>query len=262
MVAAVVLVAGGNASADIMHNQLLTSEVIMGTQIANGGFTTDRNNGVELGLRAKIPFSGVLNVNGDGTFSYNTADINTGGKNSWNFDWSINSNYDGTGPGNLDSLTYRLEFDYDPTAGVTYHDFGALIFSSQEGDPVTPLYPNLYFDHSFGLNNTSESAGVEATDSANYASLLTNNNVLQNSWRGEWMLAAPSATFDPYAAGTYNIRLSAFLGDTAQASTEITVLINGGGGPAVVPVPAAASLGLLGMGLIAFFRRRKKNSVE
>ncbi|MBL7644783.1 MAG: hypothetical protein JNK74_01210 [Candidatus Hydrogenedentes bacterium] len=243
----------GNASADIAYNQDLTSNVIMGSGIGNGGFTTDRANGIELGLRARIPFIGSVNISGPGTYSYDTTDIDSGGVGSWNFDWSVNSNYDGSGPGNLNTLTYLLEFDYDPTAGVTYYDFADLI-PVLNGDPISIAYPN---DHSIGTNGTSESGGSEATDATNYFTLLATNNVLQNSWRGEWLLATPSATFDPYAPGTYNIRLSAFSGTTQKASTEITVVINGGGGPAVVPVPAAAPLGLLGMGLVAFVRRRK-----
>jgi hypothetical protein len=69
------LVVAAPALADnVEFDQLVTPDVIFGSGNINGGFTTDRENGIELGLRAKIPFAGVLHSNGDGSYSYTLAE--------------------------------------------------------------------------------------------------------------------------------------------------------------------------------------------
>ena len=49
----------GAAFADIEFDQDVTPDVIFGTGNDNGAFTTDRRNGVEIGLRGKLRFNGV-----------------------------------------------------------------------------------------------------------------------------------------------------------------------------------------------------------
>lgn len=64
------------ASAVIMYGQNVTTNVIFGSGNTNGGYTTDRANGVELGLRGKLRFNAAnlpentFNSNGDGTYSF------------------------------------------------------------------------------------------------------------------------------------------------------------------------------------------------
>ena len=64
------------AYALIDYDQDVTNDVIFGSGNANGGFTTDCANGVELGLRAKLRHNAVgapentFNSNGDGTYTF------------------------------------------------------------------------------------------------------------------------------------------------------------------------------------------------
>ena len=80
-VGALALVAGltlsGTALADIEFDQDVTPDVIFGSGNLNGKFTTDRNKGVEIGLRGKLRHNATgaaentFNSNGDGTYSFN-----------------------------------------------------------------------------------------------------------------------------------------------------------------------------------------------
>lgn len=64
------------AHAVISFDQNVTSNAIFGSGNANGGFTVDRSNGVELGLRSKVSFNAsnasenTFNSNDDGTYSF------------------------------------------------------------------------------------------------------------------------------------------------------------------------------------------------
>lgn len=234
----------------------LTHGVIFGSGNANGNFTVDRAGGVELGLRAKIPFAGITNYDGVMTYNYSTAEIDAGGKASWNFDWAINTDYTDNSGLVLSDLTYSLEFDYDPSAATDYHGFGSAV--GLTGDPVTPTATIDYFDHAIGDNSTTQGPGNPnvTADATAYAAALDNNNVLQNSWRGQWMATTPAGSFDPYQQGTYNVRLTAYDNVGAIASTEIEVLINGG-----APIPEPATMTLLGLGLAGMgMRYRKRKS--
>lgn len=107
------------AKAVIAFDQDVTNNVIFGSGNANGSWTTDRANGVEVGLRAKVRFNAAnapentFNSNGAGTYEFQAGLPPTGfgfapGSTStatWNFEWSINSNYDGTSSYNLDDLS-------------------------------------------------------------------------------------------------------------------------------------------------------------
>ncbi len=219
----------------LLFDQNVAPDVIFGSGNANGSFTVDRDNGVELGLRAKIPFVGTINSNGDATYSYNTGE-------TWNFDWTINTNYDGSNPGlKLDDLSFYLSLDIDPSAAISFFTF----------DPVTPTGSVPYYDHSIGDNTTGNGQGTEATNSAEYTALLANNNVLQQSWRYQFFTGIPGFSYDPTLAGAYSIYLTALDSNAALiARTQIQVL--------VTPVPEPSTYLVLCLGLLGIVLRKKK----
>jgi hypothetical protein len=107
------------AGAALLFDQNVTPDVIFGSGNANGGFTVDRRNGIELGLRGKLRFNAsnlpenTFNSNGDGTYTFDAGLPPTGfgfvapGSTStalWNFEWSINSDVTGQLGRNLDDL--------------------------------------------------------------------------------------------------------------------------------------------------------------
>lgn len=175
-----------SASAQIEFDQDVTPDVIFGSGNSNGKFTTDRQSGVEIGLRAKIPFVGTTNSNGDGTYSYTLAetdhDSNGATAKRWNFDFTVNTNFDDSTGLNIDDLTYELGMDRDPGLDTDFAVF----------DPITPGVVAPFFDHSVGDNSTANGAGVEAADAPTYATWIGANNVLQQSWR--YSFFAPPVT--------------------------------------------------------------------
>ena len=228
----------------------VTNNVIYGMGNTNGSFTVDRANGIELGLRAKVRFDAanqpqnVFNSNGDGTYSFAAGLPPTGfsfapnspSTASWNFDWSINSDFDRSSNFLVDDLVYLLEIDFNPTAGTNF-----LAFDPISGLPVVP-------DHSFGNNTTAQGDGAEATDAASYAALIASSNLAQNSWNMEFFdNGGIGFPFNGDASGIYDFRLSAGLAGTAPlASTNMQVIVG------VIPEPttlALLSLGLVGLGI-------------
>jgi hypothetical protein len=226
MVAAVIAFTVGWANialAVVEFDQDVTPDAIFGSGNANGGFTTDRQNGIELGIRAKIPFAGILNSNGDGTYSYTLAetdhDSNAGTAQRWNFDWTVNTDYLDSSGVRIDELTYLLGIDFDPSPATNF-----LVF-----DPITPNTPPLntpVFDHSIGDNTTGNGDGVETADPGIYATRIADNNVLQQSWRHSFFPFHPTLTYDPTIDGTYAIYLLAKDSDgKVVAKVNIQVLI-------------------------------------
>lgn len=227
----------------------VTPGVIFGSGNANGSFTVGTGGGVEIGLRGKNRFPAANQFNYDGTDTY-TFPVGEGspGRSIWNFEWSINTDFEGTTDLKLDDFTYLLSLDVDPTAAV----------SSVAFDPILTPDPGsgvLYWDHALGSNTTvatpSTGDGNKAADAAEYADDLMALNVAQNSWAYSFFI--PSSLFDPNTPGIYTISLEAFFEGDGVASSSIDINV------APVPVPAALPLfltGLLGLGVIA--RRRRK----
>ncbi len=256
------------ANAVVEFDEDVTNNVIMGSGIGNGGFTTDRQNGIELGMRGKLRFDAgnqpqnIFNSNNDGTYSFAAGlpptgfsfDPNSPTTPIWNFEWSINSSFDGTGA-NLDQFDYRIGMDFDPGVGTNFQEF----------DPINiPVA-----DHSIGTNATAESAGAEAdgvdavAEAADYVLLIANNNLAQNSWSMEFFNNGAFDIFDPEVDGTYDFFLEAFersaAGGPGQSLARVDIQIIVGAG-AQVPEPAALSLfavGLLGLGFAGYRRRRQ-----
>jgi hypothetical protein len=243
---------GGLAQA-VTYNQNITPGVIFGSGNANGSFTVDQSNGIELGLRGKLRHNAsgapenTFNSNGDGTYSFaaGVAPTQSFPTAVWSFEWSINSDLtttDGMG-GVLSAYTYLLEIDNDASLGTNFFSF----------DPINAANPSTvggYWDHSMGDNSTTSATDLKATDAATYAALINSKNVAQNSWKAHWYMGAP---FDPTVDGTYDIKLSAFSpnGGPAVASTKIQIIVGKGGsavpdGGSMVALLGGSLLGLAG----------------
>ncbi|MFI4862527.1 MAG: PEP-CTERM sorting domain-containing protein [Phycisphaerales bacterium JB063] len=245
-IGAAVSCCAAQTQAAVVFDEDVTPDIIFGDGNANGGFTVDTNAGVELGLRAKLRHnaSGVaentFNSNGDGTYTF---DPGVGPGQSfptaeWSFEWSINSNVDGTSGWNLDDLNYVLSMT--STVGTFIPAF----------DPINAVNPGtgmVQWDHAIGTNATANGDGASipnsADDAAGYAALIAGNNVAQNSWKPHWFTPG----FDPNAVGDYTFTLTAYDGLTEIASTEIVVSIT----------PEPGSLAILGLGGLLVARRRR-----
>ncbi len=237
----------------------VTPDVIFGSGNANGSFTGTQANGIELGLRGKVRFNdandpeNTFNYDGDRTYNFQAGNPSPGfdfnidnpQTANWNFEWSINSNFDGNG-GVLSQFNYFLEVDFDPGPGTNPGIFIGF-------DPVNiPLA-----DHAFGTNATGNGGGVTAVDALDYLSLINSNNVAQNSVNYLFIVGLQPALFpfDPNAAGIYTIALSAFDGVTQIASTSIDIVVS------PVPIPGALPLFGSGLAILGFMGLRRRRRV-
>lgn len=267
LLAGLIAAATAPAFAVLSFDQDVTSNAIFGSGNGNGSWTVDQANGVEIGLRAKVRYptpAGVYNSNGDGSYTHLSGDATGGGRTFWNFEWSVNTNHDGTSSfTNVGALTYQLSIDFDSGVGTT--DF-------MTWNPINPT-PGVAFggggyvaDHSFGDNATAQSAGAEASDAATYATLLSSNNLVQQSWNMGFFdapfdaslvdddAAVGTKVFDFSANGEYTVTLSAFDGSGLVGSSSILVQ--------AVPEPTSALFGSLlasGLGLTVARRRREED---
>lgn len=249
--------AAATAQASLSYDQNVTNNVIMGSGITNGGFTVDRSNGVEIGLRARVRYPSPVNVtnsNGNGTYNHVAGGFGAGGtRASWNFDWSIN-----TGTAMITGYTYRIGIDYDAGLGTNYRVF----------DPLNSVNPNpaagglALWDHSFGSAATAQGAGFEAVgatlnDALSYYNAMESSaSLVQNSWNLAFF-TGPGYSFDPALDGNYSIFLEALgLNGAVLARSEIDVIVGEG---ASVPTPGSLPLvaGALG-GMLLLARRRQR----
>jgi hypothetical protein len=226
-------------------------DVIFGSGNANGSFTGINSGSLELGLRGKLRYNtssrpeNKFNYDGNKTYTFSPADATAPlSRSIFNFEWSINTDVDGNSNDFLNSLTYLLEIDFDPSAGT---DFASAF------DPINLAYA----DHSIGNNLTLNDQGIEAAkdDKVGYANLINTNNVAQQSWNLGFF---EPVGFDPQTQGMYTINLSAFMNGEIAGFTSIDVIV--GDIPTAVSAPAALFLvfgSFAGLGLVA---RRRRNS--
>jgi len=244
------------SNAALIYDTDVTNEVIFGSGNSNGSFSVVQDSGIEIGLRGKLRHNAIgaaentFNSNGNGTYSFDAGVAPTQAAPTavWSFEWSINSNFDGTG-GFLNDYRYLLSIDTDPSAVTSFLNF----------DPINDINPGsgfLAWDHSIGNNGTVNGAGIESSssDAATYAGLISSNNIAQNSWKPHWFIPG----FDPTVDGTYNFALTAMDANGANlASTSIQIIV--GAGATAVPEPSTLAIFALGMiGLAS--RRFKKQS--
>ena len=226
---------------------LVTPDVIFGSGNANGSFTVVQQDGIELGLRGKLRYNtsglpeNTFNYDGGNTYTFDPADGNPpAGRAMWNFDWSINSNFDGSSGRNLDDLLYLLTIDFDPGPGAVGFSF----------DPINlPLA-----DHAIGTNATGNGGGTVAANGVQYASLIASNNVAQNSGNLGFFLAFAPPGFDPQSEGIFTIGLRAF---DSHGSIFLENSINVIVGTASVPLPATLLLFAAALGALAITSRRR-----
>lgn len=242
--------AAAQAGAAITYDANVTNAAIFGSGNANGGFTVDTANNIELGLRAKVRYDvaddlpkNVFNSNGDGTYNHAAGGPAASPTRArWNFEWSVNSDQSGTQGRNLAGMQYVLGMDYDPSAAKSYSAVDLLAFP---------------FDHSFGTNATTMGNGVEGVA----AVLATTNNLMQNSWNLDFFDAGSGlplfgGTFNPNVDGEYSFFLEArsVTGGPVLARTEITVIVGDG----ATQIPEPGSLALVGLGLLGAFAARRR----
>ncbi len=219
------------AWAVVQYDQDVTPDIIFGSGNLNGSFTTDRRNGIEIGLRGKLRFNALnlpentFNSNSNGTYNFNPGNVTGFGFDmppnntpEWSFEWSVNTDFDGSSGMKLIDFTYEMGLDFDPGPGTNF-----LIF-----DNITPSPPEVpFYDHAIGDNTTANGAGTSAGDAAGYLTLLENNNVAQNSWNYEFFdNGSPFSGFDPTVDGNYIIYLLARnLDGDIVARVEIQILV-------------------------------------
>lgn len=238
------LVALASQAAMVNGTGNVTPDIIFGSGNANGSFTGETVDNIEVGLRAKqrFPAANVFNYDGTNTYVFDSAVLNTNPANRsvFNFEWSVNVDASGTSGANLARFGYRLSFDTDPTAGVMYTS-------------IDPFNTAGYFDHSLGTNGTGNGAGVEFASLALMQAELSNFNVAQQSSNLGFGFSA-----DPDLPGLYSFRFEVFeLNNPSVARASAEILVKVLPIPETVPTPATLPLLLGALGLMGIASRRR-----
>lgn len=207
--------------------------VYYGSGNANGGWTIDNSNGIELGLRTHQRYpnpANTFNSGGDGTYSWNDQNGYNGAENrsSWNYDFSIDVSSTTLA---LSNFIFQLWIDSDAGAGQIWNVINPMLIP----DNARPGVP-------YGPTDTSSA----------YA---------QNSENVRWPFVGIPG-YDNTIAGTYDFALIAKdnTGDVL-AKTYMRVNVNGGtaSGSFNGQVPdSGTSVGLLGLALAGVLALRRK----
>lgn len=244
---AAALICGGAQAAPVNGTGNVTPDAIFGSGNANGSYTGETRNNIEVGLRGKqrFPAANVFNYDGDRTYTFDSTVLTTNPANRsvFNFEWSINVDQSGTSGAVLSDFGYALSFDTDASAGVNFTTIDPML-----GGFVGPTGLAGYFDHSLGDNSTPNGGGVESSDPADLLANLGLFSVAQQSSNLGFGFSA-----DPDRPGIYDFKLEVLDLTTLSvlSSADISVVVE------PVPVPAALPLMLAGVGVFGFVARRK-----
>lgn len=243
------------AAASLATAGNVTPGVIFGSGNANGSYTIGSGGGIEIGLRAKVRYNSsgqpenTFNWDGGNTYTFDPADGNApAGRATWNWEWSINSNADGTGD-NLNNFIYELTI-YNLADGAANSFTADLI-----NDPASTNA----IDHAFG-NNATTAADNEVGNVGNYATMISTYNVAQNSSNFAFLTSSFAGSsmgdWNPGQSGTFLISLMAYEreldGSRGDLITGSTINVH------VVPLPAAAWAGLATLGAAFGVRKLRR----
>jgi len=239
ILAVAILTALGAASPAyaLLFDQNITPHVIFATGIPSGGWTVDRANGVELGLRARLRSQPTVNSNGDGTYSF-TPGLTSGNMALWNYDFAVNVNFDGLSNPNLSLglVDILLSVDTNPGLGTSFVTFD--IFGVKNGGNGLG-----FTDNAVGNNGTPIGGGTPTNNRNTIGPAIVAQNS-ENLASGNPPFTPP---FDANAAGIYDFQLTATKsGDSAVlATTKMRVIVK------AAAISAQASMGLFLFGLAA-----------
>jgi hypothetical protein len=206
-----------------------------GTGNPNGGFAVDDENGIEIGLRAKLRQSPDVIDSTNGVYAVPTgAEPSSPSHAAWNYEFAID-----LGPGGSPAFTLA-----DVTASLTMTDVNS-------GTTVT-VNALSYFPDDSGFGPSGMTTGAPG-------STLTGDEWgAENSENPIFASFPLSATYDENANDTYIFTLVVDNAAGAQLATDTIDVVVGAGSP----TPEPATFGLFGFGLAAlgFVARKRRRA--
>jgi hypothetical protein len=130
-----------------------TPDIIFGSGNNNGHFTFDQSGGVELGLRAKVPYTDELNADKRVSYFYSTGQ-------TWKFDRLVNADSNGSFTLQINDLTHLPSIDCDPSLETNFLAF----------DPITSTEEVSFLHQTIGNNKTQNDRSEKATNADNLIS--------------------------------------------------------------------------------------------